>query len=92
MSDAWVPVALAVRHACVGDVFYSAKTSDLWLITGIQDRTDRPARSLSVSHAAETHTVELDLDKIIQVLVPVLERDALRVCRDELGAKLAERG
>jgi hypothetical protein len=91
IADAWVPVPLRWRHVQVGDVFFSAKTGDLWLVTAAENRADRPARRVTVAHGGATHTAEVELDDIAQVLVPVIERDALRLSRDELGARLIDR-
>jgi len=76
---------------CVGDVFLSAKTGDLWMVAGLVDRTDRPARDVTVQRGGHSYTGEQDLDDLLQVLVPVVERDALRLTRDELGARLVDR-
>lgn len=92
MSDAWVPVNLSARHVRVGDVFYSTKTQDLWMVTAIEDRGDRPARLVTVQHGSATHTVALDVEQALPVLAPTPERDALRACRNELGARLVSRG
>jgi hypothetical protein len=90
-ADAWVPVKLRWRHVRAGDVFFSPKTNDLWMVSAALDRDDRPARAIVVTHGAAVHEAEVDLDETVTVLVPVPERDALRVCRDELGARLVAR-
>lgn len=90
MSDAWVPVPLRWRHVRAGDVFYSPKTEDLWTVTKIEHRGDFLAE-VRVTHNGRPHLVEMDPDATVAVLVPVPERDALRVCRDELGARLVSR-
>lgn len=90
--DAWLPVPLRVRHVCVGDIFLSPKrTGQLWMVAGRVDLVDRPASAVTVVRSGVEHTAELDLDDTMQVLVPVTERDALRLTRDELGAALVER-
>lgn len=91
MSDAWVPVKLRVRHVCEGDFFVSAKAGDVWMVVKIESKAGRPLPTITAQRGPATHEAELDLDEILAVLVPVPERDALRVCRDELGARLAQR-
>lgn len=88
MNDAWVPVPLRWKHVRAGDVFYSAKTEDLWTVTKIEHGSPSVVR---VTHNGRPHLVEMDPDATVAVLVPVPERDALRVCRDELGARLVSR-
>ena len=90
-SDAWVPVPLPVRHLCAGDVFYSPKTGDLWMVAHRVDLADRSAAALTVRRGDAEHTAELDLDTVLQVLVSVAERDANEVCRQILGGALADR-
>lgn len=89
-SDAWVPVPLRWRNVVAGDVFFSEKTRDLWLVVEGLD-LERMARGVRVAHGATEHTAKVDPDDVIAVLVPVPERDALRLCRDELGARVLER-
>lgn len=86
-----MPVELRVRFVRAGDVFFSEKTQDLWMVTAIADRTDRPARMVTVMRSGSTHTAELDLDVALSVLTATPERDALTTLRDELAARLIER-
>jgi hypothetical protein len=89
-SDAWVPVKLRWRHVRAGDVFFSAKTGDLWHVTEIED-VEPFLLTVHLNHGGDQHVVEMDRDAVVQVLTPVPERDAMRIARDELGARLVER-
>lgn len=90
IPDVWAPVPLRWRHVLAGDVFYSAKTCDLWHVTEIEN-VEPFLLTVHLNHGGERYEVEADRDAVIHVLVPVTERDALRLTRDELGAALVER-
>jgi hypothetical protein len=87
--DVYVPVPLHWKHVLPGDVFVG-KDGALWHV-------EETGPSLSTSYdviavrGAKVHKADVDPDDSIQVLVPVTERDALRLTRDELGATLVER-
>jgi hypothetical protein len=88
MNDAWVPVPLRWKHVLAGDVFVG-KDGALWTVT----ETNGLGRGIvTVRRTSEqTYSAPVNPDAVVSVLVPVLERDALRVCRDELGAQLEAR-
>ncbi len=87
--DAWVPVPLRWRHVVAGDVFVG-KDGDAWQIArtgssygvGIEVTAIQGDRSFSD---------DVDPDDVIPVLVPVTERDAVELTREQLGARLIER-
>jgi len=83
--DAWLPVPLCARHVLVGDVFVG-KGGDLWLVSETSPHFIARRTADQMFSAPK-----IDPDTVIQVLVPVTERDALRLTRDELGARLIER-
>lgn len=87
--DAWVPVPLRWKHVLAGDVFV-ARDGELWQVeeTGPSPRTSYDVIAV---RGAQVHKADVDPDAVVQVLVPVTERDALRLTRDELGARLVER-
>jgi hypothetical protein len=91
VNDAFVPVKLRARFMLVGDVFLSEKTNDLWMVIAAENRTDRPARVLTVQRGSSTHTAEIDLDTTILVLTQVPERDALVALRNGLDGRLVDR-
>lgn len=87
--DAWLPVPLRWRHVLAGDVFV-ARNGTLWHV--ISTGTAPTGQFLvATSRGPEEYGSTVDPDDSIQVLVPVAERDALRLTRDELGAALVER-
>jgi hypothetical protein len=86
--DAWVPVPLRWRHVMPSDVFVD-RNGELWHVTGIgahgaEFRVDA-IRSFT------PFTVMVDPDDVIPVLVPVSERDAVELTREQLGTRLIER-
>lgn len=89
-SPAWVSSPTRWRHVLVGDVFYSAKTDDLWTVTEFEHREGLLVE-VSVFHNGKTHQVEMDPDGLVQVLTTTTERDALRVTEELLGATTIER-
>jgi len=61
------------------------------MVAGRVDLVGKPESAVTAVRAGVEHTAELDLDEALQVLVPVSERDALELTRDELGARVVER-
>jgi hypothetical protein len=89
--DAWVPVPLRWRYVRVGDVFFSEKTGDLWTVVEDLDPHWKIDGKITVQRGTRTFSSKVDPDDLIQVLVPVAERDAMALAREELGARLADR-
>jgi len=86
-ADAWVPVPLRWRHVAPGDVFVG-RDGRLWHVRAMNVL----GRGIvSTDHGGENFAAPVDPDEIVQVLIPVTERDAVELCRDELGARLADR-
>lgn len=87
--DAWVPVSLRWRHVLPGDVFV-ARNGELWQVeeTGPSPRTSYDVIAV---RGAQVHKADVDPDDVISVLVPVTERDAMELSREQLGARLVER-
>lgn len=90
VPDTWAPVPLRWRNAIAGDVFFSVKTGDLWHVTEIEDVEPFPL-TVHLNHGGDRHQAEVDRDAVVHVLVPITERDVLRLTRDELGARVIER-
>lgn len=85
IPDAWVPVPLRAQHVLPGDVFVG-KDGALWLVSETS-----PQFILRRTTDQMFSAFDVDPNAVIHVLVPVTERDALRLTRDELGAALVER-
>lgn len=87
LERVWVPVPLRWRHVIAGDVFVGGDRA-LWTVAGAV-----PGKHfhVEVRRGANTFTTEIDPDDVVNVLVPVLERDAVELSMDELGARLIER-
>lgn len=85
-TEAWVPTLTAWRFVLVGDVFYSAKTDDLWTVTEIEKREGFLVEVRVVRNGV-SHQVEMDPDAVVPVLVGMAERDALAA----IGATTIER-
>ena len=83
--DCWVPVPIRMRHVQPGDVILS-KDGQPWMV----DVATIHGR-LQVNRMREDMNVTVDLDHVIQVLVPVSERDAVTLTRDQLGAQVESR-
>lgn len=83
--DVWVPIPLRWRHVAPGDVTLG-REGDPWVITRCE-----PSQELIAVQAARSGdpiNTYCDPDDTVQVLVPVTERDAVELCREELGARL----
>lgn len=87
--EVWVPVPLRWRHVIAGDVFGGAD-SRLWHVTKIGPTTTGGI-GVVVVQADTVFGDEVDPDDVINVLVPMTERDAVELSMDELGARLVER-
>lgn len=89
LADCWTPVPLRWRHAIEGDVFVG-RDGALWRVD--QANSFGPAGiEVVVSCAAATHAADVDPDEVVHVLVPVTERDAVELTREQLGARLVDR-
>ena len=83
MDDVWVPIPLRWRHVRPGDIVLG-KHDRPWMVTSGMPRV------VTVRSDRE-YVTEPDPDDTVSVLVPVTERDALRLTRDELGARITDR-
>jgi hypothetical protein len=91
MSDL-VPVPMRVRRVVTGDEILSERDGSRWRVTSAGEDLWRCAgRTLTVESGGRSVTSELDPDDVLQVLVPVTERDAVELCRELLGARLTGR-
>lgn len=88
LAQVWVPVPLRWRHVIAGDVFVG-KEQALWSVKDIRSH----AAHLTVYTQSGQHyyPADVDPDDVIEVLVPALERDAVELTREELGARLVAR-
>lgn len=84
--DAWVPVPLRWRHVVAGDAFLGKDGGLPWHVVAVEQ-----GRRVIVARGARTVTATVDPDDVIRVLVPVTERDAVALTREQLGARLVER-
>lgn len=84
-ADAFVPVPIRWRHVQPGDHFL-APDGRAWHVIGFSD--ERGQRVAGAVHGEQHARRAVDPDEVIRVLVPVTERDAVQLCRDELGARL----
>lgn len=88
-SDVWVPVPLRARHIMAWDMIVGNDGS-LWAVSS--SASDPSGKwSISALCGAEGLSQFVDPDDVIPVLVPVVERDAVELTRDQLGARLVER-
>lgn len=89
LSTVWVPVPLRWRHVIPGDVFVG-KDDRLWQVT---DLTHDRGMLIEVTcqSVLDVFYDEADPDDTVNVLVPVLERDAVELTIEELGARLVSR-
>ena len=83
-ADVWVPVPLRWRHVVQGDVFVGQ--GSLWHVSRIG--LEKGELTVDVYSGADEWRGPVDPDDVINVLVPVAERDAVELCREELGARL----
>jgi hypothetical protein len=88
-TDPRVPVPMRVRHVVAGDEFASPRDGSHWRITAAGDVLWHLAgRELVVTYEGRTVTSDRDPDDVLDVLVPVVERDAVELLYDQLGARL----
>ena len=89
LSQAWVPVPLRWRHVIPGDVFVG-RDNILWTVTEALDPQSF-SFEVVVSRIDDHFRDNVDPDDVINVLVPVTERDAVELTMEELGARLVQR-
>lgn len=89
LAQVWIPVSLRTRHVIAGDVFVG-KDGGLWHVTKSGATTDG-TWALVVDQGDYVTGGGMDPDDVIDVLVPALERDAVELTREELGARLVAR-
>lgn len=81
--DVWVPVPLRWRHVIEGDIVLGGD-GRTWLIA-----VRASDGSVGAMHTAEQRFSDSpDPDDVIPVLIPVIERDAVELTREVLGARL----
>lgn len=83
-ADIFVPVPLRWRHVVAGDVFLGADGL-LWAVENMHQG------AVCVRNGRTQHADIVDPDDVIPVLVPAVERDAVELTREQLGARLIER-
>lgn len=88
-ADCWTPVPLRFRHVIEGDVFVG-RDGALWHVERISSSYG-PGVEVTVRCCAATHHADVDPDEVVHVLVPVTERDAVELTREQLGARLVQR-
>jgi hypothetical protein len=91
-QDDLAPVPMRVRHVVAGDVFVSQRDGSRWDVTSADGVLWCVAGcEITAEHAGRTVTSELDPDHVLDVLIPVVERDAVELLHAELGARLTGR-
>lgn len=93
MSEVWVPVPLRWRHVNPGDVFLSEAScpddaGTIWMVTRMEKDW---GGKVTCQSGPDVFSSEVDPDDVVDVLVPVSERDAVELSMDELGARLIAR-
>ena len=75
-----------------GDVFLS-RDGALWIVSRADFGSQAGQFGILVDNGNVAHRWggTVDPDDVVQVLVPVTERDAVELARDQLGARLIER-
>lgn len=86
--DVWVPVPLRWRHVVAGDVFVAPDGSP-WVVA--RREPSQGLIAVQVVQADDPFNSYVDPDDVINVLVPAVERDAVELTREQLGARLIER-
>ena len=83
--DAWAPVPMRWRWVQPADVVLDPDGQP-WMLT------DRPMTGgMTVTRGAHSYTATPDPDDTVTVLIPVAEREAVELTREQLGARLIER-
>lgn len=90
-ADTWGPMPLRWRHTRAGDLVLTG-TGDavtVWVLT-LSDTFGRVTRTAAVSGRGR-HAAEVDPDDRVTVLVPLAERESIRLLREQMGAAVAHR-
>lgn len=85
LATSWVPVPIRWRHVIAGDIVIGEDGAP-WAITDVDHLGTWVAQN-----GPREYQSRPDPDDTIPVLVPVAERDAVELTRDQLGARLVER-
>lgn len=88
LAQVWVPVPLRWRHVVPGDTFLDSEGA-AWHATHACPWLG--CVKVSAQYGPTVRHAEVDPDDVIDVLVPALERDAVELTREELGARLVAR-
>ena len=88
LSTYWVSVPLRARHIVAGDVVHG-RDGRPWMVVA----ANVVQNSIVTTAQAGEDCIEVrsDPDHTISVFVPVLERDAIELTVDQLGARVIER-
>lgn len=87
--DVFVPVKLRWRHVLDGDVIVAGDGA-LWMVTACSSARGGLRVSARLGGTREFGR-DVDPDDVTTVLISVVERDAVALTRDQLGARLVER-
>lgn len=86
MNDAWAPVALAWSLVRPGDIILAGPTRLPWAVISVG-----AGGAVVAVRGTATHQATPDPAAVVDVLVPLAERDALVAARDGLGARIVDR-
>jgi hypothetical protein len=86
--DVWVPVPVRWRYVRSWDLIVG-KNKAIWAVERI-GCSYGPGLEVTAVCGPDSFTDDVDPDETVQVLIPVAERDAVELCREELGARLVE--
>jgi hypothetical protein len=84
-ADAWVPVPIRWRHVIGGDIVLDPAGAP-WHVS-----ENDLLGTWVLQQGLREFQRQADPDEVVNVLVPVPERDAVELARDVLGARLVER-
>lgn len=90
LADTWVPVTVPWRLLVEGDVFLDRDLHP-WIVETTPTPTPAGLLTVTARRGAQVLTADVDPAGEIAVLDPRLERDAMELARDVLGAQLIER-
>ncbi len=84
-TDAWAPVELTWSVIRAGDIILATRTRLPWIVTTVT------GTEVTAVRGAATHRATPDPDAAVDVLCPLVERDALVAARDGLDAQIVDR-
>ncbi len=84
-ADAWAPVELTWSVIRPGDIILAAGTRLPWIIASVS------GAEVTAVRGAAIHQATPDPAAAVNVLVPLVERNALVAARDGLGAQIVDR-